>query len=64
MPFFGGFLGQVSDLDGFALSFELIPQVGEEVQVSGSGAFRLAGLAFLALALSFIHGAGHVGGLK
>ena len=52
MPFLGGLLGQIADLDGFALSFELISQMREEVQVSGRGAFGLSRLALLAFALS------------
>ena len=54
VPFFGGFLGQIADLDGFALSFELVAQMRQEVQISGSGAFGFARLAFLALALGIL----------
>jgi len=52
VPFLGGFLGQIADLDGFALSFELVSQVREEVQISGSGAFGLSRLAFLSLSFA------------
>ena len=52
VPFLRGLLGQISDLDRFSLSFQLVSQMGEEVEISGSGAFRLSGLSVLSFALA------------